>query len=45
LAVANAIYGGKGFEYFNPEHALRGYSNFPDLAALDAIAVKFIEAD
>lgn len=45
LSAANEIYRGKGFEYFNPEHALRGYSNFPDLGALDAVAKKLIQRD
>jgi hypothetical protein len=43
LAAANEIYRGKGFEYFDPEHALRGYSNFPDLGVLDAVARKLIQ--
>lgn len=43
LKAANEIYCGKGFEYFNPEHALRGYSNFPDLGSLDAVAKKLIQ--
>jgi hypothetical protein len=42
LEAASAIYAGKGFEYFDPEHAARGYSQFPDLAALDTIAAKLI---
>ncbi len=28
----------KGFEYFNVGHATRGYSDFPDLDALDELA-------
>ncbi len=40
LTVANDIYKGKGFEYFKPEHALRGYSPFPKIDALDAVAAK-----
>jgi hypothetical protein len=43
LTDANAIYIGKGFEYFNPEHALRGYDLFPNLMLLDAIANKLIQ--
>jgi len=43
LNAANEIYRGKGFEYFDPEHALRGYSNFPDLDSLDAVAKKLIQ--
>ncbi|MBI4167186.1 MAG: hypothetical protein HY508_15785 [Acidobacteria bacterium] len=42
LRVANDIYVGKGFEYFNPGHALRGYSQFPDLDELDSVATKLI---
>ena len=42
LSTANEIYKKKGFEYFTPEHALRGYSIYPDLDALDAIAKKLI---
>ena len=44
LCAANAIYANKGFKYFNPEHALNGYSNFPDLAQLDSVAEKLISA-
>ena len=44
LNVAGGIYKGKGFEYFNPEHALRGYSQFPSLSALDAVALKLLSA-
>jgi hypothetical protein len=43
LRAANEIYVGKGFEYFNPEHALRGYSHFPNITSLDAIARKLIQ--
>src|SRR5208337_654770 len=43
LKKANRIYSGKGFEYFNVGHAGRGFSNFPDLYALDALATKIIE--
>lgn len=47
LKAANAIYkdGVKGFEYFRPEDALQGYSNFPNLDVLDAIAAKLIGSD
>ena len=41
LAKASPIYNGKGFEYFNPGHALAGYSNFPDLEALSSATTKF----
>src|SRR5262249_32909857 len=42
LRKASSINNDKGFEYFNPEHALKGYSNFPDLEALDAISRKLV---
>ncbi len=42
LKQADAIYSRKGFEYFNPEHALRGYSQYPDLAALNGVARKLL---
>ncbi len=42
LKAANEIYMGKGFEYFNPEYAVRGYSQFPALQALDDVAKKLI---
>ncbi|MBC7945588.1 MAG: hypothetical protein H7X91_10090 [Burkholderiales bacterium] len=37
LDRANKIYSSKGFEYMNVGDALRGFSNFPDLQALDAL--------
>jgi hypothetical protein len=43
LKRANEIYASKGFEYFVPEHALSGYSAYPDLETLDAIAGKLID--
>lgn len=42
LKRASAIYASKGFEYFNPEDALTGYSRFPNLAALDAVTKKLL---
>ena len=42
LVEANQIYDGKGFEYFEPEDALTGYSRYPDIIELDAIARKLI---
>ena len=42
LKQADGIYSRKGFEYFNPEHALRGYSQYPNLASLDAVARKLL---
>lgn len=42
LARANALYKGKGFEYWTPANALRGFSSAPDLAILDSIAQKLI---
>jgi hypothetical protein len=43
LERASAIYSSKGFEYFNPEDALTGYSRFPDLAALDDITKQLLD--
>lgn len=46
LTTADAIYSGKGFEYFTPrmaESALQGYKDLPDLAALDSIARRLIQ--
>ena len=43
LSVANEIYRGKGFEYFNPEHALQEYSQFPNLAMLDSVARRLVK--
>ncbi|MFZ0559758.1 MAG: hypothetical protein WAN31_10105 [Methylovirgula sp.] len=42
LEKASEIYNGNGFEYVNVDHAAHGFSNFPDLSALDAIAAKII---
>ena len=42
LKQADEIYSGKGFEYFNPQHALEGYSRYPDLAALGRLARKLL---
>ena len=38
LETANKVYSGKGFEYVNVHDSARGFSNFPDLLALDALA-------
>ena len=43
LKIASDIYAGKGFEYFEPEHALTGFSCYPDLTQLRAVAVKLVE--
>ena len=43
LEKANKIYVGKGFEYIDVGHAMRGFSDFPDLNALDALAKAIIE--
>jgi hypothetical protein len=43
LEKANKIYKTKGFEYFNVGDAVRGFSDFPDLKALDALAAKIVE--
>ena len=42
LKKANDIYSTKGFEYFDPEDALRRYSNYPNLESLDLVARKLI---
>lgn len=42
LERANIIYKSKGFEYFKPVDALTGYSAYPDLEELDAVAIKLI---
>ncbi len=42
LKHADGIYSSKGFEYFNPEHALRGYSQYPDLGSLNGLARKLL---
>lgn len=43
LKSASEIYCSKGFEYFDPKDALTGYSKYPNLDILDAIANKLIE--
>lgn len=42
LKGANVIYKSKGFEYFKPMDALKGYSEHPILEELDKIAKKLI---
>ena len=43
LRDASDIYNSnKGFEYFNPEDALNGFSRFPDLDQLDSVTRKLI---
>lgn len=42
LETANTVYMEKGFEYFIPEDALRGFSRAPDLTRLDQVADKLI---
>jgi hypothetical protein len=44
LTAADKIYNKKEFEYFWQEDALTGFSRFPVLNALDAIAKKLIAA-
>ena len=44
LTEADAIYSRKSFEYFVPTDALTGFSRYPDLEMLDAIAKKLIES-
>lgn len=43
LAAADTIYRSKGFEYWGPEHALRGYSQFPDLVVLNKLTRRLLE--
>jgi hypothetical protein len=45
LEKANKIYVDKGFEYINVGHAARGFSDFPDLNALDALAAEILKFD
>jgi hypothetical protein len=45
LEQANEIYSSKGFEYVNVGHASRGFSNFPDLKALDALVEEILIFD
>jgi len=45
LQTASELYSTKGFEYFNPEDALRGYSNYPDLAILHIISTKMLNIE
>ncbi len=42
LQVASHIYKDKGFEYFDAQDALTGYSRFPELTILYSIANKLI---
>ncbi len=42
LTAASEIYAEKGFEYFDPEDALTGFSRYPSLDDLDAIARKLV---
>jgi hypothetical protein len=42
LKAASVIYASKGFEYFEPYHAAKGFSQYPDLKVLDSIAKKLI---
>ena len=43
LKVASEIYAGKQFEYFEPQDVLTGFSRFPSLVHLRALARKFVE--
>ena len=45
LRKANAIYKEKGFEYFAVMDAATGYTRFPDLTALDVLAVRVLSHD
>lgn len=42
LKHASRIYKSKGFEYFEPEDALSGYRQYPDLSELDDVAKRLI---
>jgi len=42
LEAASKIYTSKGFEYFDPQDALTGYSLYPNLDELDGVAKKLI---
>jgi len=42
LTQANAIYSDKRFEYMDPFDAGTAFSGFPDLNALQAVAVKLL---
>lgn len=42
LKQADAVYSKKGFEYFKPEHALRGYSQYPDLGSLNDLTRRLL---
>lgn len=46
LDVASAKYNvpNKGFEYVPIQDALTGYKDFPELSALEALAVRLVEA-
>jgi len=43
LSQASAIYKNKGFEYFEPEHTLSGYSAYPNLDELEAIVRMYVK--
>ena len=42
LNKANSVYSTKGFEYLKVLDALKGFSTFPELAVLDALAIKLL---
>lgn len=44
LGTASNIYAGKGFEYFEPQDTVTGYSRYPDLDELDLLTRKLTEA-
>jgi hypothetical protein len=44
LITADELYTETDLAYFNPEHALGAFSEFPDLAMLDTIAKKLINS-
>jgi hypothetical protein len=44
LTTADELYTKTDLAYFNPVHALRAFSQFPDLDMLDTIAKKLISS-
>lgn len=42
LQKANKIYIDKGFEYINVDHAAHGFSDWPDLKALDRLTAEIV---
>jgi hypothetical protein len=44
LTDVSEKYASKGIEYFEPQDALTAFKSFPDLARLDSIAAKLLQA-